>query len=211
MFYTTDKRAPLPHNPFNALVVPRPIGWISTLDAEGRANLAPYSFFNAVSYVPPQVIFSGGARPERQGGPGFVKDSVANARATGEFVFNLVTRALVERMNATSAECPPGVDEFALGGLTKAPSVLVKPPRVAESPVHFECRVVDVIATKARPGRAPNELVLGEVVGIHIDERVLTDGVVDYRKLDPVARLGAYDYAALGEIFAIARPGGAKD
>ena len=152
------------------------------LTPEGRANLAPYSFFNAVSYVPPQVIFSGGARPDRRGAPGFIKDSVANARATGEFVFNLVTRDLAERMNATSRECPPGVDEFALGGLTKAPSVLVKPPRVAESPVHFECKVVDVIATRARPGGQPNELVLGEVVGVHIDERVLTDGVFHMAK-----------------------------
>ena len=206
LFYTTDKRAPLPHNPFNALVAPRPIGWISTLDNAGRANLAPFSFFNAVSYTPPQVIFSGGGRVGPRGVAMPVKDSVANAEATGEFVVNLCSWALREAMNATSEEVPPGTDEFALAGLEKLPARLVKPPRVAGCPAHLECRTVAVIPTKSRPGHTANRIVLGEVVGVHIDEAILTGGIVDQAKLQLIGRLGHNQYCRVSDVFALDRP-----
>jgi len=209
MFYRTDEKHGLRHNPFNALVAPRPIGWISTLDKDGRVNLAPYSFFNAVSYTPPQVIFSGGPRPAAPGAASDgtpMKDSVTNARETGEFVCNIATWELREAMNATSAHVPAGVDEFEMTGLTKAPSRLVKPPRVAECPVHLECVTVAVYPTLALPGRTGNMIVLGKVVGIHIDERVLTDGVVDQAKLRLLGRLGGHDYVCVNDVFRMRRP-----
>lgn len=206
MFYRTDQKHGLPHNPFNALVAPRPIGWISTLDREGRPNLAPYSFFNGVSYAPPQVIFSGGPRRAPRGEPGPMKDSVANARETGEFVVNVATWALREAMNATAAHFPSGVDEFDAAGLTKEASELVKPPRVKESPVHLECLTVAVYPTLSVPGYAPNMIVLGKVIGIHIDERVLIDGIVDQSKLQLIGRLGGHDYVRVADVFAMRRP-----
>lgn len=207
MFYRTDQKHGLPHNPFNSLVAPRPIGWISTLDRDGRANLAPYSFFNAVSYAPPQVMFSGGPRPARRGDAAPMKDSVTNARETGEFVVNIATWDLREHMNASAAGVPLDVDEFELAGLTKEPAALVKPPRVKESPVHLECVTVAVHPTLAAPGYAPNLIVLGKVVGIHIDERVLTGGLVDQKKLRLIGRLGGHDYVAVAEVFTMPRPG----
>ena len=216
MFYRTDEKHGLRHNPFNALVAPRPIGWISTLDRDGRPNLAPYSFFNAVSYTPPQVIFSGGPRPAAAGatpfGPGVaredspMKDSVSNARDTGEFVCNIATWETREAMNATSAHVPAGVDEFAMTGLTKAPSRLVRPPRVAECPVHLECVTVAVYPTLGLPGRPASMIVLGKVVGVHIDERVLTDGIVDQAKLRLVGRLGGHEYVCVNDVFKMRRP-----
>lgn len=206
MFYRTDQKHGLPHNPFNALVAPRPIGWISTIDRDGRPNLAPYSFFNGVSYTPPQVIFSGGPRPAPRGEAVPMKDSVTNARETGEFVVNIATWALREQMNATSAHFPADVDEFEAAGLTKAKAELVKPPRVRESPVHLECLTVAVYPTLSVPGYAPNLIVLGKVIGIHIDERVLTSGIVDQRKLQLIGRLGGHDYVRVDEVFQMRRP-----
>lgn len=206
MFFRTDQKHGLPHNPFNALVAPRPIGWISTLDREGRPNLAPYSFFNGVSYTPPQVIFSGGPRPARRGESVPMKDSVINARETGEFVVNIATWALRDAMNATSAHFPADVDEFDVAKLTKEKSELVKPPRVKESPVHLECLTVAVYPTLSVPGYAPNLIVLGKVIGIHIDESVLTDGIVDQKKLKLIARLGGHDYTRVDEVFTMRRP-----
>lgn len=206
MYWKTDEHHGLKHNPFTALVAPRPIGWISTYGPGGEPNLAPYSFFNAVSYVPPQVIFSAGARGK--GDDATAKDSLANVERTGCFVANLVTWDLREAMNMTSAECPPDVDEFELAGLTAEEAQLVEAPRVKESPVHFECELVQTIETKARNGYAPNVMVLGEVVGIHIDESVITeDGMIDYGKTQPIARLGYLaDYAATTEFFQMRRP-----
>lgn len=205
MFYRTDAPHGLPHNPFNSLVVPRPIGWISSLDADGNANIAPYSFFNAVSYTPPQVMFSSGpSLPGREGGP--TKDSVANIRATGEFVVNLATWDLREQMNATSAEASREVDEFALAGLTKSKAELVAPPRVAESPVHLECRYLQSVTLKAWEGHAPNVVTIGEVIGIHIADAVLTDGMVDMSKLQPIGRLGYMDYCRVADVFTMPRP-----
>lgn len=176
----------LRHDPFNAIVAPRPIGWVSTLDAQGRRNLAPYSFFNAFNYTPPIVGFCSTAW----------KDSVANVAATGEFVWNLVTRPLAERMNATSATVEPGVDEFELAGLTPAPSAKVSAPRVLESPVNFECRVTQIVQLKTAAGAdVQSWIAFGEVVMVHIDPALLTDGVYDTAAARPVLRGGgAGDY-----------------
>ncbi len=205
MYWKTEEHHGLKHNPFSALVAPRPIGWISTYGPDGLPNLAPYSFFNAVSYSPPQVMFSSGARGV--GEEAHTKDSLANVERSGCFVANLVTFALREAMNMTSAECPMDVDEFDLAGLTAEPAERVNAPRVKESPVHFECELVQVIPTKARGDRSPNVIVLGEVIGIHIDESVITEGMIDYSKTQPVARLGYLaDYAATTDVFRMRRP-----
>ena len=167
-FYEPASGHGLAHDPFNAIVGPRPIGWVSTQGADGSVNLAPYSFFNAFNYKPPIIGFSSiGA-----------KDSLRNVRETGEFVWNLTTRPLAEAMNASSAAVPYGVDEFTLAGLTKAPSRLVAPPRVAESPVNFECKLADIVQLKTASGTlVPSWLVLGEVIGVHIDTALLKNGV----------------------------------
>ncbi|GAB3260008.1 flavin reductase family protein [Kineococcus gypseus] len=191
----------LAHDPLNAIVAPRPIGWVSTLAADGTANLAPYSFFNLFNYSPPVVGFSS---------VGY-KDSAANAEATGEFVWNLASVALAGPMNETSAPVGPEVDEFALAGLTPAPSTLVGPPRVGESLVAFECRVTRVLRlTDAAQHEVDAWLVLGEVVLVHLDERVVVDGTVDTLALDPLLRAGGpADYFTLAEDrrLRLARPG----
>ena len=160
----------LAHDPFNAIVGPRPIGWISTRGRDGSVNLAPYSFFNAFNYHPPIIGFASvGA-----------KDTLRNAQETGLFAWNLATRALADAMNASCAAVPYGQDEFALAGLTQAPCRLIDVPRVAESPVHFECRVSDIVQLKGWQGEpAQSWLVLGEVVGVHIAQNLLADGVFD--------------------------------
>ncbi|MDJ0947374.1 MAG: flavin reductase family protein [Alphaproteobacteria bacterium] len=206
MFYRTDQHHGLRHNPFNALVIPRPIGWISSLAPDGSANLAPYSFFNGVSYTPPQVMFSGGPRLAAPGEKAPKKDSVANIEATGDFVVNLATWALREAMNQTAIDAPPEVDEFDYAGLTRAPSELVKAPRVAESPVHLECEYVKSVELLADEGVEPNIIVIGKVVGVHISDSVLTDGVVDQTKLVPIGRLGGHDYVKVTDIFTMRRP-----
>ena len=171
----------LPHDPFNAIVGPRPIGWVATRGAEGGLNLAPYSFFNAFNYTPPIVGFSSTSE----------KDSLRNARATSEFVWNLVTRPLAEAMNATSAMVAPEVDEFQLAGLTPVASKLVKVPRVGESPVAFECRVTQIIQLQGVDGQpTPAWLTLGEVVAVHIARELLVDGIYDPAAAHPVLRGG---------------------
>lgn len=171
----------LAHDPFNSIVAPRPIGWVSTHDGAGALNLAPYSFFNAFNYVPPIVGFASLTE----------KDSLRNARRTGEFAWNLVTEPLAERMNATSASVAPEVDEFALAGLTPRPSRLIGAPRVAESPVSFECRVTQIVQLQTAAGQpVPTWLVLGEVVYVHIDRRLIADGVFDTLAARPVLRGG---------------------
>jgi flavin reductase (DIM6/NTAB) family NADH-FMN oxidoreductase RutF len=181
----------LAHDPLNSIVVPRPIGWVSTLDAEGRRNLAPYSFFNLYSYKPPIVGFCSNGW----------KDSVRNCDATREFVWNLATRELAEAMNATSAPLPHGADEFERAQLAAAPSRLVKPPRVAASPVAFECKVTQLIPLTTLQGAPANSwLTLGEVVCIHIDKRLIVDGVYDTIRAHPIARGGGpADYFAVEE------------
>lgn len=202
MFYPTDQPHGLERNPFNALVLPRPIGWISTVDRDGRPNLAPYSFFNACAYHPPQVMFSTTGNHERGG----AKDSIANIEATGELVVNLATWALREAVNASSIAAPHGFDEMGFAGLTPAPSRLVRPPRVAQSPAHLECMLSQIVTLEsARPDR-PNRLVVARVVGIHIDDAMIRDGRVDARLLDPIARLGYDEFARLGDLFELMRP-----
>lgn len=169
-FYEPALGHGLAHDPFNSIIAPRPIGWVATMGRDGSVNLAPYSFFNAFNYIPPLLGFSSTS----------AKDSLRNVQETGEFVWNLVTRPLAPQMNQTSILAPYGTDEFALTGLTKAPSRLVAPPRVAESPVHFECKVCDIIHLRNHKGvETPAWLVIGEVVGVHIDRALLKDGVFD--------------------------------
>lgn len=196
-FYQPKDGHRLAYDPFKAIIAPRPIGWISTVDAEGRPNLAPYSFFNALSNTPPIVAFSSEG----------MKDSPANAKATGEFVFNLATLPLASAMNASAATVAPEVDEFALAGLTAAPSRIVKAPRVAESPAALECKVLEVLQLKDLDGRAIDRfVVLGQVIGVHIDERFIKAGRFDTAAAQPLARCGYNDYAAVTEVFSILRP-----
>ncbi len=190
----------LAHNPFKALVAPRPIGWISSMDADGRVNLAPYSFFNAIADTPPMVMYSSTGRKI---GVDEGKDTVANIRATGEFVANIVSFALRDAMNASSGHYPAGEDEFRRAGLTAAPCAVVAPPRVAEAPASLECRAWKVLDL---PGEA-NVMVIGEVVGVHIDDAMLREGRVDVTRYAPLARLGYRDYAAVREVFPLDRPG----
>ncbi|SON55445.1 Flavin reductase like domain protein [Hartmannibacter diazotrophicus] len=187
----------LPHDPFYSLVLPRPIGWISSLSPSGVRNLAPYSFFNAFSTNPYVVGFSSTGR----------KDSLANIEATGAFVCNLATDALRESMNASSAVVGPEVDEFELAGLTPVASQNVPVPRVGESPAALECIHTQTIPIADAEGKRQKAfLVLGEVVGIHIDEAALKDGRVDVERIRPIARLGYQDYAVVDRVFSMKRP-----
>ncbi|OWY08639.1 flavin reductase [Thioclava sp. F42-5] len=197
MFYRTSDGHPLAHNPFNSIVAPRPIGWISTRSEMGD-NLAPYSFFNAVAYTPPQVIFaSTGVKPDRDG----TKDSVSQLREAGVFCANLVTYALKDQMNASCANYPAGTDEFAECGIEKAECETIDCPRVAAAPASLECRVVQVIKLLGEG----NYLVHGEVTGIHIADDCLKDGL--YSPPDRLVRLGNRgDYAAVSETFEMLRP-----
>ena len=200
MFYDTAKNNHgLRYTPIKALVSPRPIGWISTLDRNGVANLAPFSFFNLVSDRPPCVMFAGG-------GP---KDTWRNAQETGEFVCSLSTWDLRWEMNASSAEVPPDVDEFEISRVTKAASTYVKPPRVAESPVALECKYVATTTTPRdeKTGKL-HHLVLGLVIGVYIDDRFIKDGRVDTGAMKPIARMGYHDYAVVmpENVFTMALP-----
>lgn len=190
----------LRYDPFKALVSPRPIGWVSTISPQGVLNLAPYSFFNAVGDRPPMVMFSSAGR----------KDSLTNIEATGEFVCSFVSNALCDAMNMSSAAVTPGVDEFQLAGLTPAASVHVKPPRVAESPAALECRLWKIQPLPAPPGTSEPAywVVFGEVVGVYIDDRYLSNGMFDVAAAQPLARLGYMDYAVINaqSLFTLNRP-----
>ena len=200
-FYEPHSGHGLSHDPFNAIVGPRPIGWISSRSPQGVFNLAPYSFFNAFNYIPPIIGFASvGA-----------KDSLRNIEQTGEFAWNLVTRPLAEAMNRTSAALAPDVSEFALAGLTPVASQVITVPRVAESPVSFECRCTQIVQLKTSSGESvPTWLILGEVVGVHIDADLLKNGVYDTAAAEPVLRGGgAADYFTIGagQLFRMQRPG----
>jgi flavin reductase (DIM6/NTAB) family NADH-FMN oxidoreductase RutF len=183
-----------------AVVTPRPIAWVTTLDAEGRVNLAPFSFFNAFGANPPVVVFSPTNRRD-----GTKKDTLLNVEATGEFVLNAATEALAEQVNLSSKELPPGESEVELTGLSVLPSLKVRPPRLAESPVNLECRVTQVVPVGTGPIAA--NLVIGEVLAFHIAEAVLDDaGRVDPRKLRTIARLGADFYCRSTDLFEMKRP-----
>lgn len=201
MFYEPAKRDHgLPHDPFKALVVPRPIGWITALSARGEVNLSPYSFFNAVSDRPPMVAFS-------SDGP---KDAAAFVEETGEFVCNLATYDLREAMNATSAPLPRGRSEAEHAGLELVPSRLVRVPRLAAAPAALECRHVQTVPLKGVGGEGNYLLVIGEVIGVHVDERFVVDGYVDTAAMRPIARAGYRDYFVATEEtrFSITRPPG---
>ena len=197
-FYDPRKGHGLPHDPFKAIIAPRPIGWISSIDAQGRVNLAPYSFFNGFCSNPPVVGFSSEGR----------KDSVRNIEETGEFVCNLATLELAEAMNRTSAPVPHGVNEMELAGLDAAPCKLVKPPRVARSPAALECKVLQIVRLKGLDGtELASHIVFGQVIGVHIDRAFLKDGLFDTAAAQSLARCGYRgDYTAVEHLFEMIRP-----
>jgi flavin reductase (DIM6/NTAB) family NADH-FMN oxidoreductase RutF len=201
MFYRPAEGHGLPHNPFNAIVAPRPIGWIATRGADGAENLAPYSFFNAVAYVPPQVMFSStSAKPDR----GDTKDSVANIRETGVFCVNIVAADAREAMNRTSGPWPRETDEFVLAGIPRAECTTIPCSRVADAPAALECRLTEIVTLRG----AHNFLVLGEVTGVHLRDDCLVEGRFDVTRFRPLARLGYMDYTAVETVFEMRRPGG---
>jgi flavin reductase (DIM6/NTAB) family NADH-FMN oxidoreductase RutF len=184
-----------------AAIVPRPIAWVSTIDAAGAPNLAPFSFFNAVCSNPPTLLFCTGIR----GADGVSKDTYHNVKATGEFVVNFVTEALAEAMNITATELPAGVDEFARAGLTAAPGRTVRAPHVAESPIHFECRLREIVTISEEPGGG--HIIIGTVTHMHIDDAVYREGnYIDFDAYQPVGRMTGSGYAHIRDLFDLKRP-----
>jgi len=197
MFFEPRDGHGLPHDPFRAIVAPRPIGWISSISEAGIVNLAPYSFFNGVASRPPMVMFVSEG----------IKDTIRNVQATGEFVVNLATRPLAERMNETSRAHDADIVEFEQAGLTPTPSRLVRPPRVAESPAALECKVTQIVPlTDLKGDPAERIMAIAEVVGIHIDESVLVDGLFDMTAAQTIARCGYWDYTEVTEVYSMPRP-----
>ena len=198
MFYTTDTNLHgLRHDPFKAIVAPRPIGWIGSRGKDGSINLSPYSFFNAVSDAPKLVMFSSSGR----------KDSLRNVEETGVFTASMVSRDLAEKMNLSSIAVPYGTDEFAIAGLTAQMGTVVAAPFVAEALAALECRVTEIIQPKTLGGEATDSyIVFGQVVGIHLSETVIRDGRIDMALTRPVARMGYMDYSDGGEAFQMTRP-----
>jgi len=199
IYSATQEDLGFAHDPFKAIVAPRPIGWITALSAKGEVNLSPYSFFNAISSRPNIVMFSSENK----------KDAVAFVEETGEFTCSLVTRALAQPMNLTSAPLPRGESEYAHAGLTMAPSRFVKPPRVAGTPAALECKLLSIQQLHDVDGQAvPRWMVLGQVVGIFIDDAFVKDGRFDTAGANPIARCGYADYAEVTSLFSITRPVG---
>jgi flavin reductase (DIM6/NTAB) family NADH-FMN oxidoreductase RutF len=207
MYYEPGKTPHgLPHDPFKSCVIPRPIGWISTLDAQGQHNLAPYSQFQNVTFDPPIVMFSA-----NQDTAGNRKDSVRNAEQTGEFVWNMATYALREAVNVTAEELPHGVDEFERAGLQKLPSRKVRPMRVAASPIQFECVYLNTLRFPGTPPMGTADVVFGRVVAVHIaDEVIDANGMVDVLKIQPLARMGYFDYTFVDNRFQMVIPGNSR-
>ncbi len=191
MFYRPADGHGLPRNPFNAIVSPRPIGWISTRGSHGD-NLAPYSFFNAVAYTPPQIMFASTG----------IKDSVRNIRETGVFAVNIVGSAQFAQMSETSAALPPGTDEFTHAGVERAECTTIPCPRVAMAPATLECRLVQEISALGQD----NIIILAEVIGVHLRDDCLIDGRFDVTRYQPVARLGYMDYAVVRDLVTLTRP-----
>jgi flavin reductase (DIM6/NTAB) family NADH-FMN oxidoreductase RutF len=199
MFYEHDKRDSrlLPHDPFKAIVAPRPIGWVTSMSLKGEVNLAPYSYFNGVNSRPALVMFASEGR----------KDSVSFIAETGEFVCNLATWDLRAAMNFSSAPLPRGVNEMRRAGLEAAPSRLVKPPRVAASPCALECKLTKIVAMETADGEPVDcHVVFGQVVGVHIDDRFIVDGLLDTAAMKPIARCGYDQYAVIESLFSMQRP-----
>ncbi|MBY5931895.1 flavin reductase family protein [Tateyamaria omphalii] len=200
MFYRPADGHGLPHNPFNAIVTPRPIAWVATRGSDGSDNLAPYSFFNATAYVPPQVMFaSTSAKPDRDG----TKDTVANIRDTGVFCVNIVEYAMKDVMNQTSGDWSADTDEFSLASVDKGECTEINCPRVAAAPASLECRMTQIHKIKGET----NYVVFGEVVGIHLRDDCVVDGVFDVLKFNPLTRMGYRDYSVIREKFSLKRPG----
>ena len=199
MFYRPADGHGLPHNPFNAIVTPRPIGWISSRDSDGRDNLAPYSFFNAVAYVPPQVMFASTSAKEDQGD---TKDSVANIRDTGVFAVNIVGFDQKDAMNRTSGPWPKATDEFDDAALAKASCQTIDCARVTLAPATLECRMTQIVKIEG----ATNFVVFGEVTGVHLSDDCLIDGRFDVTRFGILARMGYMDYAEVREVFSLKRP-----
>ncbi|CAN9307358.1 hypothetical protein AA0117_g11812 [Alternaria alternata] len=218
MFYQPGKEDHgLPYDPFKACVLPRPIGWISTLSPDGHANLAPYSQFNNLTFDPPYVMFSANQTPSNS-----QKDTVRNVEATGKFIWNLATYELREEVNRSAVQEEYGVDEFEKAGVEKEDSKLsgvvvvgnsgegrkeMMIPMVMRSPVKFECEYYTTLRLPGNPPMGSADVVIGKVIGVHIDERVLTDGKIDVRKTEPIARCGYYEYAVVRDTFEMRIPG----
>ncbi|SFL92903.1 flavin reductase family protein [Shimia aestuarii] len=199
MFYQPKDGHGLPHNPFNALITPRPIAWVSTRDADGRRNLAPYSFFNGTAYVPPQVMFaSTGTKPDQAEG----KDSLSNIRATGVFCINVVEEAMRDAMNVSTTTFDKDVDEFDRAGLEAAQCETIDCPRLLGAPASLECRMTQIVPLLGEN----NFMVMGEVVGIHLRDNCIVDGIFDVTTFRPLARLGYRDYSVVDNTFTLARP-----
>ncbi len=199
MFYQPDKRDRklLPHDPFKAIVAPRPIGWVTSMSLKGEINLAPYSFFNGVNSHPNLVMFASEGR----------KDSVSFIEESGEFVCNLATYELREQMNTTSAPLARGVNEMVRAGLAPAPSRLVRPPRVAASPRALECKLTKIVPMTTFDGEPVDcHVVFGQVIGVHIDDRFIVGGLLDTAAMKPIARCGYDQYAVVEGVFSIQRP-----
>lgn len=192
MFYRPEAGHGMPHSPFGAIVTPRPIGWISSRGADGGDNLAPYSFFNAIAYQPPQVMFASIA----------YKDSIRNIATTGVFCVNIVSGALLDQMNATSGNLPSDRDEFIAAGLKKAECETIDCARVAAAPAALECRMTEIKQIKGKD----NHVIFGEVTGVHMDDACIVNGRFDVTRYSPVARLGYRDYALVRQVFELARP-----
>lgn len=201
MFYEPKDGHGLPHNPFKALVSPRPIAWVSSISTDGVANLAPYSFFNAVSDAPPMLMISSSPVPEPRG-----KDTLDNILTTNEFVVHIVPHEMRDAMNVTSGGYGPDVDEFQKAGLEKAPSHIVSAPRIKDAPIAMECRHHINMGLPGENGMRGSHVIFGEVVGIHIADEVLVDGLVDVTRYNPLSRLGYMDYSTVRDVFSLGRP-----
>jgi len=199
VFYRPENGHGLPHNPFNAIVAPRPIGWVSTQNAQGQSNLAPYSFFNAVAYVPPQVMFaSTSAKPDQSD----TKDTVANIRETGVFCVNMVSSQMQNEMNTTSAPVNRDIDEFDLANIAREKCTVIDCFRVSQSPAALECKLTQIVKIQGDN----NFVVFGQVVGIHMNDDCIVDGLFDVTRAGLLARLGYQDYTVVTSTFALARP-----
>ena len=201
MFFKIGEPHGLPHDPFKSCVIPRPIGWISTISIDGIVNLAPYSYFNAIASEPPMVMFSSNGKHPL--GP---KDSLANAEATGEFVCSMATWDLRNSMNITSTPEPPEVDEFKLAGLETEKSKLVKPPRIKRAPTHLECLYHSTIELPSDIKGGRNAICIGRVIGVHIRDEFLVDGKIDIARIRPLGRLGYNNYTVVDEVFSLHLP-----
>ena len=203
MFYKTNEHHGLAHNPFKSCVVPRPIAWVSSIHPDGDVNLAPFSFFNALADDPPMVMIAFNGYHDHGG----EKDTLFNIKTSKEFVVNMVPHTLMNAMNITTESVAPEINEIDLAGLETQASELVKPPRVKASPVHLECELYQQIDLPCTKPDSSNQMIIGSVLGVHIHDDVLVDGVIDLNKVTPLARLGYRQYSSVEDIFELNRPG----